>query len=535
MKAHRMGHWLSAVVAALMATGCATPPRNLGGANETIPVSFATANVQPGRSETGVFVFDEPQAVRVKVRQKPLLAIIDEVAYRKGFNYRILSDLTPFQVNLSAPPLSPPLPGEEAASEWERRRQVEFASERDLFDELARQVTTTALASRNVALRYRWTSDGPEFFLSPAGEGATVLCNERSEAAPACESPQIAFKKFFVRNVVVDDALRSIRTLFYKEITENSSADAPTPTINKDNPQNSTMVAYKPQNAIVMRSTDSSLIDKVSQSLFALDASYQQVLVETLIFQYDDSVSRRIGAALDYKREQISADGTKTMTSQITTLFGEGITSSLPQFFYGLSDTEKRATLLTRLSFFDRDGLTRVLAEPRLVLQSGESANVSLLTTKQVLTQGINTAGDIRQVNSGITFEITPTVLGNGKIRLKVKLTQSEFLPTNETAVVLSTNENKVETSIIAQDGEMVSIGGILSRRDGKYASGIPVLREIPGLGYLFGSRATDGSTSRIEFMIRPTVERVAQRMRGLQGNIEKTNLMIQREIDQKP
>lgn len=519
----------------LLLTSCATSTRNLGGGNENIPISFAAPNVQPARNETGIFVFEEPPSIRVKVRQKPLLALIDEVAYRKGFNYRVLSDLTPYHISLSGAATGQMMPGEERASEWERRLQVEFNNERALFDEVTRQINAS-ISNKNITLRYRWTSDGPEFFLSSGESAPTVLCNERAETPPFCDSAQIAYKKYFVRNVDVEDALRSIKTLFYKEQVETTvPVEIPIPAINKDNPQNSTMVAYKPQNAIVMRSTDSALIDKVSQSLFALDASYQQVLVETVIFQYDDSISKRIGAALDYKREQVTADGNKTMVSQITTQFGEGISSSLPQFFYSLTDTEKKTALLTRLALYDRDGLTRILAEPRLVLQSGESASVSLLTTKSVLTQGINAAGDIREVKTGISFEIVPTVLGNGKIRLKVKLSQSEFLPTSETAVVLSTNENKVETSIIAQDGEMVSIGGILSRRDSRFGSGIPVLRDIPALGYLFGSRATDGSTSRIEFIIRPTVERASQRLRSLQGNIEKTNLMIQREMDGKP
>ena len=47
----------------------------------------------------------------------------------------------------------------------------------------------------------------------------------------------------------------------------------------------------------------------------------------------------------------------------------------------------------------------------------------------------------------------------------------------------------------------------------------------------MFGSRGSDTTRSRIEFMIRPTVERAAQRLKAVQGSIEKANLMLQREI----
>lgn len=518
------------LLAILLLAGCATQ-RNLGGAKQEIEVSFASPNVQPNLDEVGVFVISEPQGVRVKVRNRPLLALIDEVAYQKGFNYRVLSDLTGYQVSLHEPPPTEILPGDEGRSEWERSLQKSFVSERALFDEVTRLITQNYLAAKNLTLRYRWVSDGPEFFLARAGLGEQVICSDAAEASPRCDSTQIAFKKFFVRNVMVEEAQRSIKTLFFKEDTEPNKPEIPVALINKDNPQNATMVAYKPQNAIVLRSTDPSLVDKVSQALFALDASYQQVLVETLIFQYDDSIAKRIGTALNYKKERTNADGTKTVIQQLTTQFGEGITSALPQFFFMLPQTEQKAALLTNLSLYDRDGLVRILAEPRLALQSGETASVSLKTNKYVLTQGVNVAGEVKLVESGISLKITPTVLGNGKVRLAVDVVESEFLPNNEETVVLVTNENKVSTSIIAIDGEMVSIGGIHSRRDSKFASGIPLLRQIPGVGYLFGSRASDGSTSRIEFMIRPTVERATQRLRGIQNNIEKTNLMIHREI----
>lgn len=513
--------------------GCQTR-RSLQGVSEEIAVNFATPNVEPGRNEVGVFVFEEPPGIRLKLRQRPLLALIDEVAYRRGFNYRILSDLTPYQVDLAAPPPAQALPGEERLSEWERSEQVEFPSERELFDAVLQRISKTQLQARKLELRYRWVSDGPEFYLARQGDAESVVCNERGESGPACDSAQLTFKKFFIRNVVVEEAQKSIRNLFFKEETDPPRPEIPPPLINKENPQNATFVAYKPQNALILRSTDRALIDKVSQTLFALDASYQQVLVETLIFQYDDSVAQRIGAALDWKRERVSSDGSRTVTARVATQFGEGITAALPQFFLNLSDTERRASLLSNIALYDRDGLVRILAEPRLMLQSGETANVSLKTNKYVLTQGVNVAGEVKLVESGISFRITPTVLGNGKIRLAVDLSQSEFLPNNEETVVLVTNENKVTTSIIALDGEMVSIGGIHARRDSKFASGIPGLRKLPVLGYLFGSRAGDSATNRIEFMIRPTVERAAQRLRTIQSNVEKSNLLIQRQLDDK-
>lgn len=517
------------LAAAALLAGCAAPAlRNPSGPGGDLRVSFAPPNVQPSRRDAGVFASEDDDRVRVKARRQAVLSLIDEVAYRRGFNYRVLSDLTAYQVDLHGR-VAEPLPGEPPSSDWERTEQREFANERALFDAVLQQVNTGALAAQPVKLRYRWRSDGPEFHLAADG-GPEVVCNERAQVAPACDVAQIAYKKFFVRNVYVDEAVRSLRALFFKD--EQAPASADPPGINKANVDNTTLAVYRPQNAIVMRSTDGAVLDKVSQALFALDASYQQVLVETLIFQYDESVGRRLGAALDFKRENVSADGTRTLTSQIVTQFGNQIADSLPRLFFGQSDTEKRATLLAKLALYDNDGFVRVLAEPRLLLQSGESAAVELKTTKYVLTTGVNTGGAVERLPTGITLRIVPTVLGNGKVRLAVELGQSEFVSTADTGIVATTVDNKVVTSVIVADGEMISIGGIHTRRDSRSDGGLPGLRDVPVAGLLFGSQTSDATRSRIEFMIRPTVERSAQRLRSIQGNIEKANVMVQREVD---
>lgn len=495
---------------------------------EAFTSSLSAPNVQPTARDPGVYVFDEPPGVRVKVRNLALLSLIDEVAYRRGFNYRVLADLTPFQVDIFGP-VGAALPGEQS-SDWERTEQRRFASDRELFDAVVAQVNRVSLSGSRIRLGYRWVSDGPEFFLHDETDPREMRCSETSSADDHCDTAQVAFKKFFVRNVQVEEAAKNLRALFFRD---DHPGAPPEPMINKDNWTNSTLTLYRPQNAIVMRSTDPGLIAKASQLLFALDASYQQVLVETLIFQYDENVAQRIGAVLDVKDEAPSSAGARNSTVQFQ--FGSAIADSLPRFFYELSDTEKRASLLLRLAVSDSEGFVRVLAEPRLVLQSGESASVTLNTNKHVLIPGVNTPGTIERIEAGITLKLTPTVLGNGKVRIALELSQSDFVNTSESNIVATSVQNKVVTSIVAQDSEMVSIGGIHSRRDSRSSSGLPGVRDLPGVGYLFGMRSADGSKSRIEFMIRPTVERAAQRLRTIRENVERTNDLLQRDLERDP
>jgi len=363
-------------------------------------------------------------------------------------------------------------------------------------------------------LRYRFIGDGIEFY-----ETNAIQDDDASY-----------YKKIFLYNLTVKEAEEKLGTLFPISYASKLPAQytqmSPqmNPQVSQTENQSGQLISLPFQNALFIRA-NKSLLDKISQVIFSLDAESSQVLVETKVFEYDDSLAREIGAAIDYTRN--IKEGNKTETYSLKTLFGEGISETIsPILTFGLNkmtDSELKYNLLSKLALYDRDGKVKIAAEPRLLLKPGSTAEINLNTVKYVITSNLNYS-DVKPIETGVKFKITPTILSENKINLDLEVEQSEFIPTNEANIVLSSNKNTVKTSVTVNDGELISLGGIKTRKHSTFSSGIPYLKDIPIIGYVFGSKVTDYYDVRVEFMIRPTIKNYKKK------SIEILNQIFEKE-----
>ena len=67
-------------------------------------------------------------------------------------------------------------------------------------------------------------------------------------------------------------------------------------------------------------------------------------------------------------------------------------------------------------------------------------------------------------------------------------------------------NEQSVETTVVAGDGETVAIGGLIAKRDQKQENKIPWLGDLPYLGYLFKTRTLTTSKTELLIFLTPKV-----------------------------
>lgn len=412
-------------------------------------------------ADDGLFVSDE-HGIYVKTDGKPIIAILDELAYKSRMNYTIVTPLPKARLSIFDP--------RDASRPWNERRSMNFSTVNELFVFLEKEM------NRQASIDDRKVSN---YDISMTDDGIIVKSTEQYY--------EFSYKKIFLYNLTVDEAQKSINEFFFKDDLIPHS-----------------FVPIAAQNALIIQ-TIPEVLDEIGEVIHAIDSNVPQVMIESQVFEYDDSIGRRIGMALDYSNTN------EDVTFGIKTIFGEGITDSLPQFFANYNNTERKQSLLTALALQDRDGGVKIMAEPRLVLKPGKQAFINLNTVKYVIVSGVNYS-DLKQIDTGIVFKITPTILSDSTILLDINLEQSEFIPTNEEDIVQSINKNVVNTSIVVNDGELVSIGGIYIEKSSKFASGIPLLRDIPGIGFIFGSQTNDSMRMMVEFMIRPTIKNLYSR-----------------------
>ncbi len=150
----------------------------------------------------------------------------------------------------------------------------------------------------------------------------------------------------------------------------------------------------------------------------------------------------------------------------------------------------------------DKD-MAKILAEPKLLARSGETANfLSGGEIPIVITQQQNTTIEFKEF--GTKIEFIPTVREDGSIDLKVKSEVSE--PDFSQGLQLfgftvpAFVTRRVDTNVTLGDSESLIVAGLMKEKKRDFKSKMPVVGDIPVLGYFF--RRTEHSTDVLELVI---------------------------------
>jgi pilus assembly protein CpaC len=166
----------------------------------------------------------------------------------------------------------------------------------------------------------------------------------------------------------------------------------------------------------------------------------------------------------------------------------------------------------------------KVLAEPTLVALSGQQANFLAGGEYPVpVVQGGGSSGGtsvtIEYKEFGIRLKFTPTVLGNGRIRLEVAPEVSDISDLGAVEIqgfrIPSLLTRRADTVLEMNSGQTFSMAGLLSQNVAARNSRTPLLGDIPVLGQLFRSVEYQKGESELVVLVTPTlVEPTSKAMR---------------------
>jgi pilus assembly protein CpaC len=228
--------------------------------------------------------------------------------------------------------------------------------------------------------------------------------------------------------------------------------------------------------------------------------SSQTVQVEVRIVEFSRSVLKEAG--VDLSSLGPNSHGFSFQSSAASTLT-DAFSLALG---FGRANQGRGMTLTLKL--LEGNGLARVLAEPTLVATSGQSA--SFLAGGELpipVPQGLGTT-TIQYKPFGIGLTVTPTVLSNDRIALKVAPEASDLDYTNALSIdgvpVPAITTRRADTSVELGDGESFIIGGLVSRSTASNASKVPLLGDIPVIGLLFKQQSYQMNEKELVIMVTP-------------------------------
>ncbi len=158
-----------------------------------------------------------------------------------------------------------------------------------------------------------------------------------------------------------------------------------------------------------------------------------------------------------------------------------------------------------QLSALESDGKGKIISHPKIVTADNKKAVITQGKTVPYATvsqQGTQT----QFADAVLSLEVTPQVTKDGNIRLQIKATKNSPDFANNTTAGPPIDKKEATTEVIIKDGETIVIGGIYESNESESGSGIPFLRKIPFLSWLFEHDLTTNTKTELLIFITPTI-----------------------------
>lgn len=246
-----------------------------------------------------------------------------------------------------------------------------------------------------------------------------------------------------------------------------------------------------------------------------VDVRSHTVQVDVKVVEFNKSMLKQIGLNLFSTRNNSHgfSFGVFTPSSLTKATFDPNgsltteYNNPLAQAFSLLFNFSKSGLGLN-LGLLESNGMARVLAEPTLVALSGQSA--SFLSGGELpipVPQGLGTTS-IEYKPFGIGLTVTPTVLSNDRIVLKVAPEASDLDYANAVSLnsvpVPAISTRRADTTVELGDGESFIIGGLVSRSTTSNVDKVPLLGDIPVLGAFFRQNSYQMNEKELVIVVTP-------------------------------
>lgn len=271
-------------------------------------------------------------------------------------------------------------------------------------------------------------------------------------------------------------------------------------------------------NSLIIKDTP-DVIEKMRKIIEVLDTQTPQVLIESKIVEVNESYSKEIGlnSGVNFGYDPVGA------TDAITDV-GPGFTfSSAPVpsgSIFGV--TVGRFNRLLNLGFtlqlMESESKGKVVSSPKVITQNKKEAELGskLTTTYPVSTgTGEDTQITFEEITAELKLKVTPQVTNEGSIALSIDLKREIFTQSPSPGSPPDKTERAVKTNVLVENGSTVVLGGLYQYNKQENHSGVPFLKDLPLVGWLFRT-AFNPKTTKEELVIFLTPRIINQESAGL-------------------
>ncbi|MCL2260049.1 MAG: hypothetical protein FWC15_01685 [Fibromonadales bacterium] len=265
-------------------------------------------------------------------------------------------------------------------------------------------------------------------------------------------------------------------------------------------------------NAIIVYDTETRL-EQMQNTLNELDIETLQIAITAKLVVVDsrltsslgvDWTNTRIGGANSRVNAEFSNVPSQGGMSSMTGTGSEAASVVTPTTALTVNafDKNMQATIANILS----DSRSEILASPQI--STLDHTEATIFMGDQISMRVIDASGQsaLQLVESGIKLTVTPHVAGDNRILLELHPENNSYSYDDKGQVVISKQE--AQTKVVVSDGETVVIGGLTKNDEMETETGIPLLKDIPILGYLFKHTKKEVTKKDLIIFVTPRIMR---------------------------
>ncbi len=273
-------------------------------------------------------------------------------------------------------------------------------------------------------------------------------------------------------------------------------------------------------NALVVRA-EPSLMKEIQELVTSLDVRRAQVLIESAIVEVTGGVNDALGVqwAVGDTDNPVSgtnfSDAGPSLSSIATSIASQDYAGALGS---GLTvgaykETDGNIDFGAVLQAIQSVSNTNLLSTPSIMTMDNQEAeivvgqNVPFRTGSTASSSNSNPFTTITREDVGVTLKVKPHIHDGKAIRLEVEASAESVSSTSvEGSADLITNKRSLKTMILTGDQETIVLGGLIRDDVIETESKVPLLGDIPLLGWLFRSSSTEKVKSNLMVFLRPTI-----------------------------
>jgi type IV pilus assembly protein PilQ len=261
--------------------------------------------------------------------------------------------------------------------------------------------------------------------------------------------------------------------------------------------------------------TDTAVkIQQAKQIVDKIDMVTPQVIIEARIVEANTNFTKEIGVNLAATLGTFDIPYTSSWKAGPTVFATDTISDDLlPTGVFTASLSKVSGTAFNIdaiLAAAEIDGKTNIISSPKVVTLDNKKARIKQGFEVPYIERDSSGEETVKFRDVDLLLEVTPTVTPDNRVSMLILVTKNDICRQTELGPALSTNETNTE--IIVDDSSTIVIGGIIKSTVNWSERGVPGLRKIGVLGWLFKNQRETDDKNELLIFLTPRIVQLEQK-----------------------